>query len=384
MKIADIRTTVVTVPTLFAYGFSQGWSDGFTRTIIELVTDEGLIGLGECAYAKSAQTIREKFLPRIKGLRVEEIETARRLCVKQHNDFGGLKDTSEEACFAAIEIALCDIAGKRAGLPVYKVMGGEVRERAVFGAYGSIVVRERTKQAEREIPAIMAQRAKETIARSGATFYEYKIGRDSVGCDIETTRAIRAALGPQVDLGVDMNMAYSMDQCRHYLDAVRDCTLANLEEPVARLADLERIRRDYRIPVSSHCTDFEMIVHYPLIDSVVGDLHVHGGIARTCQTAAIAQSHNKRFWLRSSLELGVSWAAMCHFGMICPQADRPAQALMDWVEDDCIEGEPWHVTNGGVRPPDKPGLGVELDHAAVEKYHAFYRKYGEKGWYEHP
>ena len=116
MKIADIRTTVVTVPTLFAYGFSQGWSDGFTRTIIELVTDEGLTGLGEVPHAKSAQTIRDKFLPRIKGVRVEEIETARRLCVKQHNDFGGLKDTSEEACFAGIEIALWDIAGKRAGL----------------------------------------------------------------------------------------------------------------------------------------------------------------------------------------------------------------------------------------------------------------------------
>jgi glucarate dehydratase len=384
MKIADIRTTVVTVPTLFAYGFSQGWSDGFTRTIIELVTDEGLTGLGEVPHAKSAQTIRDKFLPRIKGVRVEEIETARRLCVKQHNDFGGLKDTSEEACFAGIEIALWDIAGKRAGLPVYKVMGGAVRERALFGAYGSIVVHERDKRAEGEIPAIMAQRAKDAIKRSGANFYEYKIGRDSVECDIETTRAVRAALGPNVGLGVDMNMAYSMDQCRRYLDAVADCGLANLEEPVARLADLERIRRDFGIPVSSHCTDFEMIVHYPLIDGVVGDLHVHGGIAKTCRTAALAESHNKRFWLRSSLELGISWAAMCHFGVLCLQADRPGQALMDWIEDDCIEGEPWHVKNGGVRPPDRPGLGVELDRAAIAKYHEYFRKHGEKGWYEHP
>ena len=178
-------------------------------------------------------------------------------------------------------------------------------------------------------------------------------------------------------------MAYTMDQCRRYLDATRGCNLANLEEPVTRLADLERIRRDYGIPVSSHCTDFEMIVHYPLIDGVVGDLHVHGGIAKTCRTAAIAESHNKRFWLRSSLELGVSWAAMCHFGMICPPADRPGQALFDWIEDDCVAGEPWHVRDGGVRPPDKPGLGVELDRAALAKYHEYYREHGEKGWYEH-
>ena len=91
MKIADIKTTVVTVPTIFPYGFSQGWSDGFTRTIVELVTDDGLIGLGEAPYAKSATTITKKFLPRLRGLRVEEIETARRACVKDHNDFGGLE-----------------------------------------------------------------------------------------------------------------------------------------------------------------------------------------------------------------------------------------------------------------------------------------------------
>ncbi len=384
MKITDIRTTVVTVPTLFPYGFSQGWSDGFTRTVVEVITDEGLVGLGEVAYAKSAATIRDIFLPRLKGLRVEEIETARRLCVKQHNDFGGLKDTSEAACFAGIDMALWDIAGKRAGLSVCRVMGGAVREAAPFVAYGSTIVRERTNNTERDIPALMAANAKAAVARSGARFYEFKIGRDSVDCDIESTIAVRAALGPGVALGVDMNMAYNMDECRRYLDATLDCDIANLEEPVTRLADLERIRRDYGIPVSSHCTDFEMIVHYPLIDGVVGDLNVHGGIAGSCRAAALAESHNKRFWLRSSLELGISWAAMCHFGVVCPQADRPGQALMDWIEDDCIEGEPWHVTNGGVRPPDKPGLGVELDRAALAKYHEYYREHGEKGWYEHP
>ncbi|MBM3517642.1 MAG: hypothetical protein FJX56_07130 [Alphaproteobacteria bacterium] len=383
MKIADIRTTVVTVPTLFPYGFSQGWSDGFTRTILEVETDDGLIGLGEAPYAKSAATIRGKFLPRIKGLRVEEVETARRLCVKQHNDFGGLKDASEEAAFAGIEMALWDIAGKRAGLPVYQVMGGRVRRAAPFVAYGSIVVRERTNHTEKEIPKLMADYAREAVARSGATFYEFKIARYSVDCDIAATQAIREALGPDIAIGVDMNMAYTMDQCRRYLDATRACDLANLEEPVARLADLERIRRDYGIPVSSHCTDYEMIVHYPAIDSVVGDLHVHGGIAKTCREAAIAESHNKRFWLRSSLELGISWAAMAHFGVICPQADRPAQALFDWIEDDCVAGEPWHVRDGGVAPAETPGLGVALDRAAVEKYHEHYQRHGEKGWYEH-
>ena len=182
--------------------------------------------------------------------------------------------------------------------------------------------------------------------------YEFKIARYSVDCDIrEHPGRPPAHWAPGVEIAVDMNMAYSIDECRRYLDATRECHLVNLEEPVTRLDDLERLRRDYGIPVSSHCTDYEMIVHYPLIDSVVGDLHVHGGIAKTCREAAVAASHNKRFWLRSSGELGISWAGMCHFGVVCREADRPAQALFDWIEDDCVLGEPWHVTDGGVRLP---------------------------------
>ena len=381
MKIEDIHATVVTVPTIFPYGFSLGWSDGFTRTVIELITDEGLVGLGEVPYAKSSTMIVEKFLPRIKGLRVEEIETARRLCVKEHNDFGGLKDTTEETAFAAIEMALWDTAGKRSGLPVHRIIGGSVRDAAPFVAYGSTIVLEYGDHTEAEVPSLMAEYAKESIERSGAWMYEFKIARYSVDCDIESTRAIRAAVGPDIEIAVDMNMAYSIDDCRRYLDATKDCRLANLEEPVARLSDLERLRRDYGIPISSLCTDFEMIVHYPLVDSVVGDLHVHGGILKTCRAAEVAASHNKRFWLRSSLELGVSWAAMCHFGVVCREADRPAQALFDWIEDDCVLGEPWHVKNGGVSPPDAPGLGVQLDEEAVGKYHEYYREHGERGWY---
>ena len=192
MKITGIRTTVVTVPTLFPYGFAQGWSDGFTRTVLEVVTDEGLVGLGEVPYAKSAHTIHDKFLPRLMGLQVEEIETARRRCVKQHNDFGGLKDTTEETCFAGIEMALWDIAGKRAGLPVYRVMGGAVRERAPFVAYGSIIVLERSNHTERDIPGLMAEQAQAAIARSGATFYEFKIGSRKIGLSRQIDRGERA------------------------------------------------------------------------------------------------------------------------------------------------------------------------------------------------
>ncbi len=76
----------------------------------------------------------------------------------------------------------------------------------------------------------------------------------------------------------------------------------------------------------------------------------------------------RRFWLRARWELGIAWAVMCHLGLARPELDRPSQALINWVEDDLVLGEPWLVRDGGVRPPDVPGLGVELDRAALARY----------------
>jgi glucarate dehydratase len=75
-----------------------------------------------------------------------------------------------------------------------------------------------------------------------------------------------------------------------------------------------------------------------------------------------------RFWLRSSWELGISWAAMCHLAIASPAIVRPSQTLINWVADDLVSGEPWLLRDGGVRPPERPGLGVELDREALARF----------------
>jgi L-alanine-DL-glutamate epimerase-like enolase superfamily enzyme len=59
---------------------------------------------------------------------------------------------------------------------------------------------------------------------------------------------------------------------------------------------------------------------------------------------------------------------MCHVALSCDNIMRPSQCLIDWVADDLIEGEPWLLERGSVRPPELPGLGVTLDHAAVARF----------------
>jgi L-alanine-DL-glutamate epimerase-like enolase superfamily enzyme len=186
---------------------------------------------------------------------------------------------------------------------------------------------------------------------------------------------VRAALGPGIDLAVDANLGMGIDKARRFL-AGAGRELVDVEEPVARLDDMQRLRTDFGVPISTHCTDIEKIKHYPGIDNLVGDLNVDGGLGGCMRAATIAASIGKRFWLRSNGETGIGWAALCHFGIACPEADRPAQSLIDWCEDDLIEGPVWHVREGGVRPPEEPGLGIEIDEDAFARYAERYRQKG--------
>ena len=106
------------------------------------------------------------------------------------------------------------------------------------------------------------------------------------------------------------------------------------------------------------------------IDSVVSDAQLLGGIAATIDYTTRVRALGKCFWLRARWELGIAWAAMCHLGMALPDLERPSQALIDWVEDDLVLGEIWLVRDGGVRPPETPGKGVELDRDALARYAA--------------
>src|SRR5262249_34820712 len=159
---------------------------------------------------------------------------------------------------------------------------------------------------------------------------------------------------------------------RTFLDGAAACGIENFEEPTARLADYPRLQDEYRLSTSTHCTDFDLLVgatggRSP-IDAVVSDLHYHGGIGPIRDLAIAGGARGHRFWLRWSWDLGLSWAAMCHVPLATPAIERPSQCLIGFVADDLVDGEPWLLREGGVRPPEAPGLGVDLDRSAVERF----------------
>jgi len=367
MRISKVKATPVRVPVTRKGVMSRAIRTHVSRTIVEVETADGLIGVGETRGEWAAPIVNERFASKLVGIDAADRFAAQDACLLPHVDYGFPELVMDKYAFAAVEIALWDILGKRAGLPLYQLLGGAVRDKAPFVAYAYTVDPEE-KRTPAEIPGIMAEIARTRVASSGARLFEFKVGRNSIECEIETVRAIRAALDPGVEIAIDANMGYTLPQARRFLDGIRGIRLENFEEPTAELAELDLLRRDYGVPVSTHCWHLDALKPYPAIDSVVTDIHLHGGIGPVSEFFQKVGAGGRRIWIRSMWELGISWAAMCHLGLARPELDRPAQSLIDWIADDLVEGEPWHVRDGGVRPPEAPGLGVTLDRAALARY----------------
>ena len=368
MKITAIRATPVRVPVTRIAAYAKRTMDHMAATVVEVETDAGITGIGESRGDWNAAIINDKFAPLLVGMAVDDRRAMTDLCLaKEPFDYGYPEFVCERNAFAGIEIALWDILGKETGRPLYSLLGGACRERAPFVAY-AYAVDPREGKSEAEVARAMADIAAENVAKAGATMFEFKVGLHSPSCEIGVVRAVRDAIGPDLDIAVDANMGFSVEQARQFLAGVADVRLANFEEPVASLAHTSRLRREFGVPVSTHCIDLDAIAAHPAIDSVVSDPSLLGGVANTVAFMDKVTALGKRFWLRARWELGIGWAVMCHLGLACPELDRPAQALIDWIEDDLVLGDAWLVTDGGVRPPDKPGLGIELDRAALKRY----------------
>jgi glucarate dehydratase len=372
----------VSVPTRRACAWSLGVGFGFTRTILELVTDDGLVGLGECEGSAASRLLNGSLGRKLPGLAVHDVAQVARWCRIQFRDYGSLADPVTVLAFAAIEMALLDLLGKTTGQPVSHLLGGPVRPRAEFGAYGYTLHLETSGLCENEVPAALAQFARESVARTGAAVFEFKVGRYSIPTDIETVRAVRHSLDDGIVLGIDANQSLDLDRARQLLRGIHDVRLDWFEEPVASLGDMARLHREFGVPISTHCMEPDTLKFYPEVEGTVGDLHLQGGLRGAMHAAAGYRALGRQFWQRSSLELGISWAAMVHFGISCPDVSRPSQALIDYVEDDLTTGPSWLVTEGGVVPPNRPGLGVELDREAVGRYAELYQARGELTYFD--
>ena len=370
MKITAVRATPVNIPLEAPYLWSYGSLAGFSKTIVEVETSDGIIGLGEGPSPANAATIANVLAPRLIGRDPIDIAGAERLCLPSWRGIATSIDFTLIRAFGAIEMALWDIRGKAWGQPLYQLLGGAVRKEIPFTDYFGFREALAGKGGE-STPEAVVDYCLRLNAEHGTTFFEGKFSTADPAPSIAMIRGLRDKLGPKAMLRIDSNMAYSLTEARRIARQIEDLDIRNWEDPVATFEELAQLRQHTAIPFSVHTPDLQRAVALGTPDAICTDVTMHGGIGRTQRFIGACEAMGVDFWCYSG-DSGIASAAYLHLAAAHQWIREPSQSLFRMQPLDVIEEGPFCPRSNVVRVPEAPGLGVTLSRERLAHCHALF------------
>jgi glucarate dehydratase len=386
MKITDLRATTVTVPLEAPLRHANGCHWGrFVRTIVEVETDEGLIGLGEMGgggeSAEAAFNALKSYLVGHDPARLEEL----RFLIS--NPTASLYNNRTQI-LAALEFACLDILGQKWGVPVSEILGGRLRERVPFASYLFFRYPDQAGNGEVRTIEQLVESAQVLKQRYGFTSHKLKGGVFRPEYELECYRALASAFAGD-SFRFDPNAVWSAETAIWFGQQIEDIRNDYLEDPVFGMHGMRRVREKVRMPLATNTVvvNFEQLAANVLntaVDVVLLDTTFWGGIRACVKAAAVCETFQLGVAVHSSGELGIQLATMLHLGAVIPNLSFAADAHYHHLTNDIIEGGKLKYDNGAIAVPTAPGLGVKLDRDKVAEYHELYRRLGSYPYDQDP
>ena len=366
MKITDVKTIRLraTIPTAGQVFSRSGVRNSRSTTLVQVDTDEGISGIGSASgNGELIEVIVGKVLkPLLIGMDPTQIEEVwdKAYVRGGHKEFG-TRGVGVVA-LSGVDIALWDILGKVRGVPLYQLLGGKCRDKVPV--YATALYPEE--------PAKVAKRAR-VFAEQGFHGVKIKVGFH-LDQDIRIVRAVREELGKDFVVMTDANQGYTVDVALKASEAFAACGAFWLEEPlfVEDIAGHARLREKGKTPIAvgenlNTCYAFENFVVRGAVDFLQPDVARAGGITEVRKIAAMAAEHHVPLSFHTWGD-GIALAASVHLSAALKEC---IVMELDYTYNPLraeLLREPLEVENGFLFPSDKPGLGVELDSKAVEKF----------------
>ena len=387
MKIIDLRATTVTVPLEAPLRHANGCHWGrFVRTIVEVETDEGLVGLGEMGgggeSAETAFLALKSYLIGHDPARLEELRFL--IC----NPTASLYNNRTQM-FAAIEFACLDILGQKWGVPVSEILGGRLRDRVPFASYLFFRYADsRTGNGEVRTVEQLVEEVRRLKQLYGFTSHKLKGGVFPPEYELECYRSVANAIGGD-RFRFDPNGVWSTETAIWFGQQIEDVHNDYLEDPVFGMNGMRRVREKVRMPLATNTVvvNFEQLAANMLdtaVDVVLLDTTFWGGIRACVKAAGVCETFQLGVAVHSSGELGIQLATMLHLGAVIPNLSFAADAHYHHLTDDVIQGGKLKYENGEIAVPTAPGLGVKLDRDKVAEYRELYQRLGSYPYDQDP
>jgi glucarate dehydratase len=403
MRIAEMHVTPIVLgdpPLLNAAGLHAPWC---LRTVVELVADNGLTGLaevpGSAAINAKLEAARSIAIGR-DPLNWHPLRAALRAHFGMEAAAArGDKPWDQRALVqveSALDVACLDLAGKKFGVPVATLLGGIVRDRVPYSAYlfykyegagGDLAFGTDPKatgwaaarQAAALDPGGVVAQARAMIAEFGFESIKLKGGCFPPDQEVAAMKALQKAF-PGYPLRLDPNALWTVETSIKWgreLEGV----LEYLEDPCRTQEGMATVRKALKTPLATNmCTtsfdDLPGSARTGAEDIILTDHHFWGGLHASMELAAHCRVFGRGVSMHSNNHGGISLMAMTHLGAAMPNLTYALDTHYPWQWEEIIVGGRVKFENGCVVLPDKPGLGVELDRAALAKAHANFKRAG--------
>lgn len=387
MKITDIKATTVTVPLEAPLRHASGAHWGrFVRTIVQVETDEGIVGLGEMGGGgESAEAAFHGMKTYLVGHDPFELEQMRfKIC----NPTASLYNNRTQI-HAALEFACLDIIGKKLGVPVYQLLGGKIRDEVPFASYLFFrYPNEKTGEGEVRTPEQLVAHLRDLKEKYGFQTHKLKGGVFHPRYELECFLAMAEAF-PEDKYRYDPNAVLSVEESIRFAKQIEHVNNDYFEDPTWGLNGMRQVRDKIGIPTATNTVvvNFEQLsanVLNPAVDVILLDTTFWGGIRPCIKAAGVCETFQLGVSVHSSGELGIQLATMLHLGAVLPNLSFAADAHYHQLEDDIIKGGKMQYKDGKIRVPDGVGLGVELDEDKLKEYAELYRELGNYSYDKDP
>ena len=388
MRITDVSTLKLRYPMATPMADAIHYMPERNLLLVQITTDDGLVGIGECAaYGGSLDSMERVVLDDLQPslidedpFRVERLWSRMAHRSHQRGTTGMLMQA-----ISGVDIALWDLIGQATRTPLYRLLGGYHDTLDAYASAGFYAGGKGVAELAEEVGG---------YADRGFRTVKMKVGRNpevmlnplpdmwapdyataTLEEDVERVRAARAAIGPNVRLAIDANNAWTPWVALQFMRRVADQNIYWLEEPVAT-DDVEgsaEVARALDVPVAGYETatglaSFRNLITRRAVDIVQPDVIWTGGITVCRKVAALAQAHGLPV-VPHVFSSAVAAIANMHF-----IASIPNGGLLEFDQNlNLLRSELFEIPidvgpDGTVHLPDRPGLGVTLNQATVDRH----------------